>query len=94
MFQRRIKWAIVLTLLLCLAGIAIDENVGPDNPTWNRIVSVMNVPGGMVLKLVGPGHGILQLVLPFVASLVFYVAVFWLLLAAIERLRIRRPAGQ
>ena len=79
-------------MLLCFAGIVIDENVGPDNRTWNRIVSVMNVPGGVILKLVGPGHGIPQLVLPFIASLVFYVAVFWLLLAAIERFWIWKTA--
>jgi TRAP-type C4-dicarboxylate transport system permease small subunit len=90
MFKRRIVWAILLTLVLYVSGIFVESRVDINNKAWRRFEAVMNFPGGVLLMLVGPGHGIPQLVLPFIFSLAFYIAVFWLLIVLFERLRKKR----
>ena len=52
-----------------------------------KVEAFLNAPGFIVLYIVGPGHGIPQLVLPFVFSVLFYFAAFWCLLTVFGRLR-------
>lgn len=78
--MKRIFWAAILTLLLCLLGVVGDSIFGVDNSVWKVIESAINFPGTLMSKVAGPGHGFRQLVLPFIVSLAFYFMFFWILL--------------
>lgn len=90
MQKRRIYWATILTVLLVVSGIAGDNWFGTNNRVWMKVEAILNAPGFVILHIVGPGHGIRQLVFPFVFSVLFYFAAFWCLLTVCGRLRARR----
>ena len=83
--MKRVFWAAILTVLLCVLGIVGDNSFGVDNAVWKVIESTINFPGTLILKLVGPGHGFQQLVLPFFFSLAFYFCMFWSLIIILQR---------
>jgi hypothetical protein len=62
-------------VILWLGAAAARDGYEP-----GRMDSVFNVPANMFVALMPPGHGIPQLVLPFFFSILFYAAVFALLL--------------
>ena len=83
--MKKAFWAAILTFLLLVLGVAGDNTFGVDNATWKFIENTLNFPGTLILKIVGPGHGFRQLVLPFVVSLAFYFLAFWGLLVMIHK---------
>lgn len=76
----------MLTLALLVFGTLIESVVDINNKAWMYFESVINYPGKVMLMIVGPGHGFRQLVLPFVFSLAFYIAFFWLIVVLLRRL--------
>ncbi|MDR3562950.1 MAG: hypothetical protein P4N59_16160 [Negativicutes bacterium] len=61
----------------------IAEQHGRNVKTFDSIISW---PAWFCSVVVPPGHGVPQLVFPFIFSLVFYAAIFWLLIILYERL--------
>ena len=60
--------------------VAIENALGPQSKAESAMDSVGSWPAWSFSQLVPPGHGIPQLVYPFIFSLLFYACVFWLLL--------------
>jgi hypothetical protein len=85
MRKRPIGIAVLLTALLLIFGIFAENRLG-SNRVWRSFETVLNFPGSLVVKAVGPGHGFFQLVLPFLFSLAFYIAMFWVIVVYLERL--------
>lgn len=85
--MRRLLMAILLTTLLCAIGIYLDGHVNPDAVWWQHVGTVLNLPGLVVSKIVGSGHGFAQLVLPFIVSIVFYVFFFWAVVSIVGSFR-------
>jgi hypothetical protein len=79
--------ATILSLTFHALASLIDVEAGP-NRKWVLVFdSVTSWPAWLCSVFVPSGHGIPQLVFPFLFSLAFYTAFFWLLLAIYERLR-------
>jgi len=93
MYWRRSLCAAGLTALFCCAAIYADSALGPDNETWRKIQSVINVPADLVSGIVGPGHGFLQLALPFIVSIFVYFYFFWGLITIAASKWLKRKPG-
>jgi hypothetical protein len=79
----------IATLAFVVFGVVGDAVFNESNKLWNAFESFINLPTKLVVKLVGPGHGPAELVLPFLVSLCFYWLVFWALILGIQELRLR-----
>ncbi len=84
MQKRKAILSTLLTFILCMFGIAGDVIFGSKNRAWGSIEYILNLPATAVQLLVGSGHGVPQLVFPFVFSVAFYVVVFWFMISILE----------
>ena len=86
MFKRPTLLAIAMTVAFLVLGAVADGLFGSNGGAWERIEQLINLPAIFVVHLAGPGHGVPQLVLPFLFSLAFYFVLFRLLLLGVARL--------
>ena len=84
-FQYSKSVASILTVAFLALGVALDLIFGSSRPRWMGAERVINLPVSLALYLVGPGHGVPQLVFPFIFSLGFYWVLFWLLILGLNR---------
>jgi hypothetical protein len=90
--QRSMQKTKILVALLLSVGLHVALPLAETIAVrykWNvdSFDRVVSWPAWFWGTLMPPGHGIPQLVLPFVFSIAFYAAVFWLIMILYERLR-------
>ena len=85
--MRRAILAAFLAVGLLILEVVGDASFSSRKRVWTAIENVVNFPGYFVLHIVGPGHGLSQLVLPMLFVFFFYLVLFWLVIALVEQLR-------
>jgi hypothetical protein len=78
--MKRVGWALALSFVFHLAMVMVENALGPDSKAEMKMDSIGSWPAWFCSQLIPPGHGIPQLVFPFLFSLMFYAAIFWLFL--------------
>ena len=78
--------ASILTVVFLAIGAALDIIFGSSSRWWMGVERVINLPVSLALYVVGPGHGVPQLVIPFVFSVGFYWGLFWILILGLNRI--------
>lgn len=90
MLKKSIALAFALSAALHIAlplAETVAERYGTNTETFDRVVSW---PASVFGVMMPPGHGIPQLVLPFLFSVGTYAGIFWLLLLLYGLLRKKR----
>ena len=92
MQKNKIALALSLSVVLHIVAPLLETIAEQHKRNVESFDRVTSWPAWFFGTLVPPGHGIPQLVLPFVFSIAFYAGVFWLLIILFERLRTKmRP---
>ena len=82
-WMKRASLAVAASIAFHVMMILIENALGPDRKTGKALDSAFSWPAWFFSQLVPPGHGIVQLVFPFIFSLLFYAGVFWLLFSGL-----------
>lgn len=91
--MKKILLSIAFSITLHTAALLAVRHVDRDHGVWKLVFETIDLPANLWIFLIWGGHGIAQLVMPFIFSLVFYAAAFWLLFTCIERLRRKKRDG-
>lgn len=90
--MKRAVTAMVLSIVFHVI-LPVVGTIGERHGWWTEVIgSIVFYPAKLFSDLMPDGHGIPQLVLPFVFSIVFYAVVFWIFLTVYAKLH-RNSAG-
>jgi hypothetical protein len=76
--MKRLGFAVTASLAFHIVMVLIEYALGFDSKSARLLDSIGSWPAWFFSQLVPPGHGIPQLVFPFIFSLLFYTGLFWL----------------
>jgi hypothetical protein len=85
--MKRIGYALFFSVALHILAPFIENMIGPSREGVLAFDRWTSWPARLGSELVPFGHGIPQLVFPFFFSLIFYAALFWVLVAIYRKLR-------
>jgi hypothetical protein len=85
--MKRVGLSFAASLFFHVALISGEYTLGSGSKSERFLDSIVSWPAWTFSQIVPPGHGVPQLVLPFLFSLLFYAGFFWLVFLGYARLR-------